>query len=188
MERYSPPLYLILVLLVLPAYAQTNQMVSQAATAVDSLPVKAVVVNPPEDAAGWKVGDIQVTFADGRMELFTHNERCGNPHVSSKGDVGWSVWNDVDMTMSRYFHTGETLKVRLRNGTTKNFQPNALFIEDWGFTNNDSAVVIKSMEHHGPYSFIKYDIATGKELGRQDGYRPYAELPDWAKPFAEDEK
>jgi hypothetical protein len=178
----------ILLLTSMSGCAQTNQAQSPKPTSTPSIPKSATVVNQASDVTGWEVGDIQVTFTDGHTELFTKNEKCGRPHVSGKGDVGWSVWNDftTDDPDDRYHHTSETLRLRLRDGTIKNFKPNEIFITDWGFVDDDSAVVIASMEHHGSTSFIKYDIATGRELGSVDYYVPYDQLPKWAQPYSDE--
>ena len=104
--------------------------------------------------------------------------------VSKGGDVGWSVW--TDSFPGRYGHSYEILRLRGRDGAIKEFKPNAFFIEDWGFGDDDKAIVIESMKHHGPYSFIEYDVATGKVLDSVDGYRDYADLPAWAKPYSDE--
>jgi len=149
-----------------------------------STPKSATVVNIPPDLVNSGVGDIQVTFGDGSTELFTKGEKCRKPEVSARGDVGWAVWHDL--TDDAYHHKSETLRLRLRDGTIKEFQPNNLFILDWAFADNDTVVIIKSMAHHGPPSFIEYHIATGRELGRLDGYAPYAEMPKWAQPYSDE--
>jgi hypothetical protein len=158
-----------------PAGAQSN-------TAAEK-PVSATVVNLTE-IDGWKVGDIQVTLANGRTELLMHGERCDQPHISSHGDVGWTVWADY-FPGPRYNHTFETLRVRLHDGSTSDFKPNAYFIMEWNFTDDDKALAIASMEHHGPQYFIKYDIKTGQVLDRIDTYTPYADLPKWARPLSD---
>ncbi|HKP04783.1 MAG TPA: hypothetical protein VJU77_15630 [Chthoniobacterales bacterium] len=59
------------------------------------------------------------------------------------------------------------------------------FIGKWLFAENDSAVIIRSMGHHGPFSFVKYEIKSGRVLGEVHGYTPYDKLPDWAKQLAD---
>jgi hypothetical protein len=161
-------------------------LVATAASAAGSAPVSVAIVDPPADAAGFDVGKVQVTFADGHQEFFDQSDKCGRPKISGKGDVGWSVW--VDTTADRYGHSSEILRVRTHTGVLKKFQPNDLFIQDWGFVDHDKAIVIQSMAHHGPMSYIKYSLATGKILGFVHEYKPYAELPNWAQPFDHDKE
>ena len=140
-------------LVILATFVVTASFADAPASAPAAKPTSATLVNKPPDVTDWEVGDIQVTFADGKTELFTHDQKCGRPHVSASGDVGWSVWNDS--TPDGAHHTGETLRVRLHDGKTKDFKPNrSRFIMDWNFVDHDSAVVIASMGYHGPTSFI----------------------------------
>ena len=76
----------------------------------------------------------------------------------------------------------ERLVIRLLNGSTKEFRPNpdgGPFIEEWNFVDNDSGIVIKSRGYHGPASFIKYDLVSGKVTGKQDGYIEFEKMPKW---------
>ena len=78
------------------------------------------------------------------------------------------------------------MRLGTRDGTLKEFKPNAYFIGDRGFADDDKAVVIESMEHHGHAFYIKYSIATGKVLDEVDDYLPYADLPSWARPYSDE--
>jgi hypothetical protein len=152
--------------------------------AVYAGPAKVALVYPPADSAGFEVGMLQVTFSDGHTEFFDKSNKCGRPKISKHGDIGWSVW--VDSFPGRFGHSYEILRMRTRDGELKEFRPNAYFVMDWGFDDHDTAVVIESMEHHGPAYYIKYAMLTGKVLGRQDEYRPYAEMPGWAQPYSDE--
>jgi hypothetical protein len=147
-------------------------------------PLSATVVNPPAGLADEGVGDIQVAFSDGHKEVLTKGDKCGRPHISAKGDIGWNVWGPPDK--SPYQHSSEVLRVRLPDGTTKDFKPNSRFIMDWNFVDDASAVVIASMGFHGSQFYVKYDLATGKVKGKIDDYVPYADLPKWAQPFSDE--
>jgi hypothetical protein len=37
-----------------------------------------------------KAGNIRITFSDGHAEVVGKNGNCMDPHVSGKGDVGWT--------------------------------------------------------------------------------------------------
>jgi hypothetical protein len=82
----------------------------------------------------------------------------------------------------------DSLVVRLQDGTTKKFPPfgENVNIMDWKFADDDKAVIVRSMGHHGPSSYVQYDLASGKVIdSRGPGYTPYAELPPWAKLLAD---
>ncbi len=54
-----------------------------------ALPKSAVVVPTPEDRDSL-LGNIKVVFTDAHSEMWTKGGNCGTPHVSRKGDIGWS--------------------------------------------------------------------------------------------------
>ena len=151
-----------------------------AAQAAGPKPVTATVLHPESE---WGAGDIEITFDNGKKKTLTHGGRCARPKISAHGDIGWSVWLDANDD-PKYQHSGELLRVRLHDGTTVDFHPNSLYIKDWNFAANDSAVIIDSMGHHGHQFYIEYDIKTGQILDHVDEYKPYAELPSWAQPIA----
>lgn len=153
-----------------------------AHAAYELIPKSAELINSPK-IDGWDVGMVQLTFKDGKKEIADKSDKCALPQVSPLGNVGWSEWTDTQP--GRYHHSYEILRVRTVDGKLHDFRPNAYFIKKWGFADHDKAVVIESMQHHGSSFYIKYDIASGKVLGRVDDYTPYAELPKWAQPFAD---
>ena len=69
--------------------------------------------------------------------------------------------------------------VRLSSGGMKEFRPDAKvpFIEAWTFVDDNSGVVIQSMSFHGPSSFIRYDVASGKVTDKKEGRAP----PEWVR-------
>jgi hypothetical protein len=148
------------------------------------IPKSVALVYPPVGTAGFDIGMVQVTFTDGHQEFFDKSDKCGRPKISNEGNIGWSVW--TDSFPGRYGHSYEILRLRTRDGALKEFKPNAYFIMDWGFADDGKAIVIESMEHHGPSYYIKYSIATGKVLDSVEDYRPYAELPSWAQPYSDE--
>lgn len=121
-------------------------------------------------------GDVQVTYADGSTELLTHAGKCSLAHVSRTGAVGWVQGNPE----------GGKVVLRLPDGKPKEFLPErAPNVEDWGFADNDTAVVIKTRGRHGPAFCTKYAIATGKVTGNA-GPMGYEKMPKWAQPFSDD--
>lgn len=138
----------------------------------------------PVSAEVAKSGGIEVTFSDGHKEMVTKDKNSARPRVSSKGDVGWTTWNDTDHSPMN--HSSETLHVRLPDGTTKDFKPNSRFVMDWTFVDKDADLVIVSMGYHGPNYYIKYEVRTGKLIAKVDGDDAPDVLPKWAQPFSED--
>ena len=131
-----------------------------------------------QDGQGNFFGDVQVTYADGSTELLTHGGKCSTIHVTSTGAVGW-----VQGTPE-----GGKVVIRLPDGKTKEFLPDpGPFIVDWGFADNDTAVVIKTAGAHGPAFCIKYAIETGKVTGKT-GPMGYEKMPKWAQPFSDDKR
>jgi len=162
--------------------ASTPPSPAEKALVGSGTPKKAAVIIPPgEDYL--QMGDIKVTYADGHTEMWTQGALCGDPHVSSAGDVGWVHSTKSD---DRYTHrTPDMLHVHLHGGETRELKPNDPFIETWVFAGNNSEIIIKSRQHHGPAAYIKYDLKTGRETGRIDEYLDESKMPKWAKPFAD---
>ena len=64
--------------------------------------------------------------------------------------------------------------------------PDARFIEEWRFTNRGATVVIRAHGYHGPALYLKYAVPSGKLVDHVGTYRPFAELPAWAKSIADE--
>jgi len=135
-----------------------------------------------------KIGNVKVSFTDGRTEVLTKDGCCLKPEVSPAGAVGWIHFRglggrDKDMLMN------EVLQVRLPSGKTSEFKPESeegdtLFIEKWGFADGGASVVMKTRSYHGPAGISKYDIKSGKITGNVNGASD--ELPKWAEPYSDD--
>jgi hypothetical protein len=162
-----------------------------AAEPVLPIPRQASIVIVPSrfDAFLIQTGDVRVTFSDGRDELLTHSGDCHDAKVSPKGNVGWVRVDKKSVDVERMRITGrDTLVIRLLDGRFKEFPPfdENVCIMDWRFADADAAVVVRSMGYHGPSSYVKYEVTTGRVLGsRGPSYTPYDELPSWAKPLAD---
>lgn len=157
-----------------------------SATATAASPKSATIVDvPAKYVGGWLIpGNVKVLFADGHSELWTKQGNCMKPLVSTNGIVGWVHFTKED---ERGYFMNDTLQLRLPDGSTKDFAPNkhGPFIEQWGFAEDNTAVVIQSRGGHGPALFIKYEIASGRVTGHQDGFVPDEQMPKWAKPYAD---
>jgi hypothetical protein len=151
-----------------------------------------VAVPSPYDDFLISTGDVKVTFSDGHTELWTHSADCHTVKMSADGSVGWIRMEKKSVDVQRMTVAGkDTLVIRSPDGTTHELPPfdDNVAIMDFRFMEGGRAVAIRSMGHHGPSSFVKYDVATGAVLdSRGTNYTPYNDLPAWAKPLAEDLK
>jgi hypothetical protein len=100
------------------------------------------------------------------------------PKVSPTGHVGWTQCSGFDQ---KGYAMNQKLIIHLRNGVTKQFKanPDAPFIEAWTFVDNDSEVLIQSRGFHGPASYIRYDLATGRKTNEKAGRDDSEALPKW---------
>lgn len=165
---------------------------SQRSTPKD---VSIIVVRSPSE--GRKTGNVKVTFTDRRTQVLTHTGDCFDAKVSPNGNVGWiqsakmeHLTDNEGVTYPKMVAVNkDSLVVRLLDGKTRKFPPlgENTFIVDWRFGDDDKTVILRSAGYHGPSSFVQYDLASGKVIdSRGNGYTPYAELPAWAKPLADD--
>jgi hypothetical protein len=165
---------LVVTLSVLAGSSQRVQA-DQQSTAKD---VSIIVVPGP---GRREIGNVKVTFSDGHTEVLTHTGDCYNTKLSPNGNVGW-------IRVGKSERAKDSVVVRLPDGTTKKFPPfgENLNIMNWKFADDDKAVIVRSMGHHGPSSYVQYDLASGKVIdSRGPGYTPYAKLPPWAKLLAD---
>ena len=152
---------------------------------------KDVSIVVPPGTPGREAGDVKVTFRDGRTEVVTHSGDCYKAKVSEKGNVGWVRIGKTESVPGprKRIQTGkDSLVVRFPDGTTKTFALlwENICIMDWKFADDNKTLIVRSMAHHGPSSYLQYDLASGKKMdSRGPDYTPYAKLPDWAKPLAE---
>jgi hypothetical protein len=135
----------------------------------------------------YRVGDVSVDLANGKKELWTSKGNCLEPKVSHDGTaVGWVHFSTYEGGIHPSL-LGETLQIRFIDGIFKEFKTGSSeqpFIQEWGFADNGSAVIIKSRGHHGPQYLVKYKISNGEVLGRVEGPR-HDDMPDWAEPFSD---
>ena len=147
-----------------------------------SKPKNAEVVDIPAAQAnfGIKAGNIRVRFSDGHSEILTRTGNCMEPKVSLSGHVGWTQCSGFDR---KSYAMNQNLIVHLRSGVTKQFKanPNSPFIGAWTFVDNDSGVLIQSRGFHGPASYVRYDLGTGRKTNEKVGTDDSEALPEWAQ-------
>jgi hypothetical protein len=142
-----------------------------------------VVAVRSESNADWRtVGNISVTFSDGHREIWTTTGHCLLPKVSASGLVGWT---HAVAQHSRGGWMNSQLRIARDGRLIAHFNVSRAFIDFWDFSDDDTCVVIRCVNAHGPSWIQKYRIDTGELVaegsGRDDG-------PDWAKPYADDKQ
>lgn len=182
---------MIKVLLTISIALTVFACLSQTLLAVPQSAAKDVSIVVPPGSPGPEVGNVKVTFTDGHTEVLTQTGDCHKAKVSAMGNVGWiriGKMESVPGPRERIQTGQDSLVVRLPDGTTKKFPPlgENICIMDWKFADDGKTLIVRSMGHHGPSSYVQYDLASGKAIdSRGPGYTPYAKLPPWAKPLAE---
>ncbi len=145
------------------------------------VPQSATVVDAKQDSVGETVGNVLVTFTDGHKEKWTKLGKSMLPKVLETGLVGWAQY---DVLGYRDYPVFDIIRIVWPDEHHRDFQSTDSFIEAWDFADKGTTVIIKSREGHGAPDFLKYDIASGKELAHVSGWDTQI-LPDWAKPYAD---
>ena len=55
-------------------------------------PVRASIEGNKSSRPEYKIGNVRVTYSDGTTDLWTFKGNCAEPKVSTKGSVGWEVY------------------------------------------------------------------------------------------------
>jgi hypothetical protein len=151
-------------------------LLSKGAAASGTTPTKIEVIPP---AGGSKdVGDVVVTWDDGRRERLTHDAHAQQAKLGPDGLIGWT-W-----AKERYTNLWVNEHLRVQRGKQLLFEVKSgkPFIEDWAFAAEGLAV--KSRAAHGPAWIELFSLSTGKQI--QVIKAAYGDdLPPWAKPFAD---
>lgn len=148
------------------------------------MPVSAEIVDVPAERMDWgePIGNVRVKFADGHSEFWTRKGRCMHVRRSKSGLVGWSRFSTRN---SHGEPVNDVLRVMVTTSTWKDIKVD-LLIEEWDFSDSDTTVIIKMRGRHGPATVQKYSLETGKLIASAEASVPYADTPDWAKPFSDD--
>lgn len=149
-------------------------------------PVAAVIadkrgrIKPPPSLARL-MGNVRVKFSDRHQEVWTRSWQCSLARTAKSGVVGWTYadgqndrgeWMNTDLVIAR----SKRDRIHL--------EPELPFIEEWGFTADDTCVVVRSRGAHGPSTIQKFRITTRELLDKCPGEAPPESMPAWAKPFA----
>jgi hypothetical protein len=125
-----------------------------------------------------EVGDVTVTWDDGRREQLTRGAHAEQAKLGPDGLIGWT-WSK-----ERYQELWVNEHLRVQRGKQVLFEVKSgkPFIEDWAFA--AEGLVVKSRAMHGPALIELFSLATGKPI--EVITKAYGDdLPAWAKPFAD---
>jgi hypothetical protein len=125
------------------------------------------------------IGDVFVTWDDGKHQALTHRAHAEQPKLGPDGLIGWTwskkryrkIWVDEHMRVQR----GKRLLFEVTSGKP--------FIESWDFI--AEGVAVKSRAMHGPALIELFSLKDGKRI--EVVKKAYGEgLPAWAKPYSDD--
>jgi hypothetical protein len=150
-------------------------------------PARAEIVHNKALPAKYEIGNVIVTYLDGKTDLWTLKGNCSEPKVSSKGSVGWEVYklNADGKTLADYngLFVNDHLNVCDHGKVVATLASAKGFIEGWDFTSDGEQVVIKSRGAHGPATIELFSLHNGPPAAAVPAYQK--NLPAWAAPFAD---
>ena len=135
-----------------------------------------------------RIGNVEVTYADGTKDRWTKKGNCGQAHVAADGTVGWTIY-DAERhppTVSYTVRNNYRLALCRRGRITARIHSWLGFIEDRRFLDGGRQIALRARGLHGPAQIERHDSATGQLL---EGIPAFASdpssLPAWAKPFVD---
>jgi hypothetical protein len=140
-----------------------------------------IVTVPSQSNADWRpVGNISVTFSDHHREMWTTTGHCLLPKVSDSGLVSWT-FGATQHSRGGWMNT--QLRIARDRRLIARFNVSRAFIDLWDFADNDTCVVVRCVNAHGPSWIQKFRIDTG-ELVAEGSASP--DGPKWAKPYRDE--
>lgn len=163
---------------IMPAVLAALALLSTPALAENATKVEIVVpADAPKTEARDDVGDVAVTWDNGRREVLTKGAHAEQPKIGPDGLIGWT-WSKE---MGRELWINEHLRVQRGKQLLFEVKSEKPFIEEWNFIAEGVAVTSRAM--HGPAIIELFSIKDGKRIATS---KAYGEVPAWAKPFAND--
>lgn len=105
--------------------------------------------------------------------------------TSQSGLQGWTL---ATARNSKGEWINSTLVI-VTKSKEETFRASRAFIEVWGFADlEDTAVIVRSRNLHGPSWIEKFDIKTGKLLAQCQGSNELKDTPKWAQPWCDASK
>ena len=182
MNQGTPLIAFLLLLLSAPFLDGQSQGAEKT-----KLPVRASITGTRSLGPEYKVGNVRVTYSDGTTDLWTFKGNCAEPKVSTKGSVGWEVYElGADgKTLAAYngLYINNHVRVCDHGKVVANLESAKGFIEGWDFTLDGERLVIKSRGAHGPATIELFALRDGLATEAVQAYEK--NLPDWAAPYAD---
>jgi len=100
--------------------------------------------------------------------------------VSQSGLVGWT---HPTTHHSRGGWMNDNLRIARAGRLIAEFHADRAFIDFWSFAQNDTCIVLRGVNAHGPTWIRKYRIDTGELLAEGSGS---GKVEEWAKPYADE--
>ncbi len=163
------------------ALALCASLFSTSAAAADPTASKIEVVAPA--GSSEEVGDVFVTWNDGKREQLTRGAHAEQPKLGPDGLIGWAWSKERYNDRGTQLWVNEHLRVQRGKQLLFDVKSSKPFIEDWAFI--PEGLVVKSRATHGPAWVELFSLSDGKritliEKAFGDG------LPAWAKPYSDD--
>jgi len=146
--------------------------------------VKAEVVANAKAENADKIGNIEVTYADGTKDRWTTKGDAGLPLVASDGKVGWTIYGPETKGAASYSVRANNTLVICQQGKVLCRAKTVLpFIEEWRFLDDGKQFAVKTRAAHGPATLELHETKTGQLLAAVKAAD--AKLPKWAEPYRE---
>lgn len=131
-----------------------------------------------------KIGNVEVTYADGTKDHWTTKGDAGLALLSPDGTVGWTVYAPETKAAASYKMRPNTTLIICRRGQVLcRIKATLPFIEEWRFLDDGKKVALKTRAAHGPASLELHETKTGQLLAAVKAAD--TKLPKWAEPYRE---
>ncbi len=122
------------------------------------------------------VGDVSVTWDNGRSEMLTKGAHAQLARLGPDGLIGWTWAKEL----YKELWVNERLRVQRGKRLLFEVKSEKPFIEEWNFIGE--GVAVRSRARHGPAVIELFSVEDGKRIASSNAY---GEVPTWAKPFAD---
>jgi len=130
----------------------------------------------PQSRTPADIGDVSVTWENGRSEMLTKDAHAELPRLGPNGLIGWTWAKEL----YKELWVNEHLRIQFGKQLLFEVKSEKPFIEEWNFIHE--GVAVKSRALHGPAIIELFSVEDGKRIASS---KAYGEIPAWAKPFAD---
>ena len=137
-----------------------------------------------------RIGNVEVTYADGTKDRWTKKGNCGQAHVAADGTVGWTIY-EAERRLPNLAYTvmvrnNRTVVLCRRGKIVARIYSGPGFIDKWGFLDGGRQIALRAQNLHGPVQIERHDSATSYLLENVPAFASDpSSLPAWAKPFVD---